>query len=676
MNDRDVDLKALENADDEIIRKIAADCPSSAEERERMFAMSRKIYTSRTNEREYNNETEVSGVDIYRKPRWHKLAAVAAALMIVTGVTAGGMMLSRNKGTHQIVDSEKEVSTSPFGDLSDFRVRIMSAAIAPSVFEPSSDKKLALTEAMNNAEWTEISTDTPIPDGENQHIYFKKGDDSFGLILYMDGTMYYNTGTAEKRYKLDEESLNVINKAVIYEPEAGDKLITIEYTPIDSVDPIWQDIAEPEVNTEPVVSTEKNEEMSDVYFPPLNAAISVPTKNCSFFLGEWDEATAFSCEKVPELAEVFGNVKWNKETAIPDYENSRVSLSFSCSDDQHIYSFETRYIENSDVQELFIFKCENKVTGDLTTDIYNVSAEDDIKLNTDFVEAWYKVTTPMLPNEWFSHDKPDYAFISRAGDPDTITLMDDTEKEELTDILISASWEKLHNASEAGDCIYKLRFFAGDKRIDLSICNDNTAYDEYLGKFKISGDLAEKLEKLSDNVWAKMSPENYADKMPANKEEVLDQAIKIYEEALRRYQNYGPEGLDLNIAEGTSQQFDSGNSGWLIYNVNSIEEINDMYHEFFSDRYPENDIRNSGMLFEENGNVYLRPVGKGSNILFRSTEVSEVLYQSDDEIFFIVDNNYDDLDFDGTAKWTEKTLFSVVVQPDGSWKVGKFTVPY
>ena len=44
--------------------------------------------------------------------------------------------------------------------------------------------------------------------------------------------------------------------------------------------------------------------------------------------------------------------------------------------------------------------------------------------------------------------------------------------------------------------------------------------------------------------------------------------------------------------------------------------------------------------------------------------------------FFIVDNNYDDLDFDGTAKWTEKTLFSVVVQPDGSWKVGKFTVPY
>ena len=197
-----------------------------------------------------------------------------------------------------------------------------------------------------------------------------------------------------------------------------------------------------------------------------------------------------------------------------------------------------------------------------------------------------------------------------------------------------------------------------------------------MGKFKISGDLAEKLEKLSDNVWAKMSPENYADKMPANKEEVMNKGIKIYEEALKKYQNFGPEGLDLDISEGTYQDFGNGNSGWLIYNVNSIDEINDKYHEFFSDRYPENDIRNSGMLFEKDGHVYLRPAGKGSNILFRSTEVSEVLYQSDDEIFFIVDNNYDDLDFDGTAKWTEKTLFSVVVQPDGSWKVGKFTVPY
>ncbi|NLT08965.1 MAG: hypothetical protein GXY08_05620 [Ruminococcus sp.] len=670
MNEKDIDLKALENADDDTIRRIAAGCPASDEEKERMFAMSRKIYNSRTNEREYNNEAEVSGVDIYRKPKWHKLAAVAAALLIVTGVTAGGVLLSRNKGDNRIVNSETKASTSPFGDLSDYRVRIMTAAIAPSVFEPGADKKLALTEALNSAEWTEIPTDTPIPDGENQHIYFKKGDKTISLILYTDGTMYYNTGSAEKRYQLNEEALNVIYKAVRYEPEAGDKLINIELSAIDSVDPIWQDITEPETTTEPVACTEINEDMSEVYFPPLNTTVKVPTKNCSFYMGEWNEETAFSCENVPELTEVFGNIQWNKVTTPLDNEKTSVFISFRCSDDRHIYSYDIY------TNDYIVLKCEDTINGDLSTDIYSVSGEDSITLNSAFNDAWGKLTSEMLPNEWFSHDKPDHAFISRTGAPDTITLMNDKEEKELADILISASWEKLPEDTKTGDCIYKLRFIAGRTQLDFDICNDDTAYCENYGTFRISGSLKEELAKLSDNVWAKITPENYADKMPANKEEILDKGIRIYEEALRRYQNFGPDGLDLDIAEGTAQDFGNYNSGWLIYNADSIDEINDKYHEFFSDRYPENDIRNSGMLFEEDGHVYLRPAGKGSHILFRSTEVTEVLYQNGDEIFFIVDNNYDDLEFDGTTKWTEKTLFSVVIQPDGSWKVGKFTIPY
>ncbi|MBQ6181257.1 MAG: hypothetical protein IJK31_06165 [Ruminococcus sp.] len=668
MNDRDIDLKALENADDETIRRIAAGCPASDEEKERMFAMSRKIYNSRTNEREYNNEAEVSGVDIYRKPIWHKLAAVAAAMLIVTGVTAGGVLLSRNKGDHITVSSETKISTSPFGDLSDYRVRIMTAAIAPSVFEPNADKKLALTEALNSAEWTEISKDTPLPDGESKQIYFKKGDNTFSLIIYPDDTIYYNSGSDSKRYQLDEKALNAINNAVKYEPESGDKLITIELSAIDSVDPIWQDITEPETTTEPVVSTEINEDMSEVYFPPLNTKVKVPTKNCSFYMGEWNEETAFSCEYVPELIKAFGNVSWNKETAIPD--NKTIYESFRCSDDQHIYSYDiytTDYI---------VLKCENTVNGNVTTDIYSLSEDNGIALISAFNDAWDMVTSVLPPNEWFIHERPHYAFISRTGDTDTITHINETDEEEFVNALTSASWEKLPDDAATGDCIYKLRFIAGHIQLDFNIYNDDTAYCECRGKYRISSDLKDELSRISDNVWAKISPENYADKMPANKEEVLNQGIKIYEEALLKYQNFGPEGLGLDIAGGESQQFDSGNAGWLINNVNSIDEINDMYHEFFSDRYPENDIQNSGMLFEEDGHVYLRPAGRGSNILFKSTEVSDVLYQNGDEIFFLVDNNYDDTDFAGNTKWTEKTLFSVVEQPDGSWKVGKFTLPY
>ena len=676
MNDKDIDLRVLENADDDTIRKIAADCPSSDEAKERMFAMSRKIYNSRTNEREYNKETEVSGVEIYRKPKWHKFTAVAAALLIVTGVTAGGVMLTRNKGDHKIVNSEIEASTSPFGDLSDFRVRIMSTATAPSVFEPGTDKKLALTEALNNAEWNELSADTPVPDGERQIIYFKKGNETFSLIVCTDGTIYYSSNSNEERYQIDDETQNVIYQALKYEPESGDKLISIDADSVDDIDMIWQDTTEPEVttepeiNTEPVTNAEKNDDMSEVYFPPLNKTVKVPTNKCSFFTGEWDEKTAFSCENVPELIEAFGKVKWNKRTDIPTGEYI-VTASFRCSDDKYIYSYDIYY------NDYIVLKYEDIVSGEMTTEIYSTSTDEDVTLYSAFREAEEKITSQMLPDEWFTHEIPNNSFISRKDEIGVITPMDETDEKEFVNALTSASWEKLPDETVTGECIYKLRFFAHNSELNLNIYNDGTAYIEQYSKYRISESLVEDLARISDNVWAKISPENYTDKMPANKEEVFNKAKEFYDKALKYYYNFGPEGcLNLEIAEGIAQQFEDGSAGWLIKNVNSIDEINDMYHEFFSDRYPENDIRKSNYVFEKDGHVYMRPSGKGSNILFQSTELSDVLYQKDDEIFFTVNNNYSEVEFGGNTTWTEKLLFSVVIQPDGSWKVGKITCPW
>ena len=48
MNDTRLNLDIFENADDETARKIAAYCSASDSEKERMFAMSRKIYQERT----------------------------------------------------------------------------------------------------------------------------------------------------------------------------------------------------------------------------------------------------------------------------------------------------------------------------------------------------------------------------------------------------------------------------------------------------------------------------------------------------------------------------------------------------------------------------------------------------------------------------------------------------
>ena len=174
MNDKELNLDALENADEDTIRKIAADCPASDEEKERMFAMSRKIYNERTKESEYKNDMEVSGVDVYRKPAWHKFAAAAAALVIGAGAIAGGVMLKRNSNSKPpVVDSMTDKMMCPIGDLSLCSVRISTAAIAPAVFQPSEYERQKITTALTIGQWEEISLDTPLPDGEYVTLYFR-----------------------------------------------------------------------------------------------------------------------------------------------------------------------------------------------------------------------------------------------------------------------------------------------------------------------------------------------------------------------------------------------------------------------------------------------------------------------------------------------------------------------
>ena len=67
-------------------------------DKERMFAMSRKIYKERTKESKGTPVIEVSGVEIYKNSFWQKIVSVAAAIALVTGGVAGGWaMLKKSK---------------------------------------------------------------------------------------------------------------------------------------------------------------------------------------------------------------------------------------------------------------------------------------------------------------------------------------------------------------------------------------------------------------------------------------------------------------------------------------------------------------------------------------------------------------------------------------------------
>ena len=103
MKDKELDLEILENADDSDIRRIAGNCPASESDKERMFAMSRKIYTERTKESNEAPAMVVSGVEIYKKPLWQKIVSAAAVIALVAGGAAGGLALLKNCIPHHLI---------------------------------------------------------------------------------------------------------------------------------------------------------------------------------------------------------------------------------------------------------------------------------------------------------------------------------------------------------------------------------------------------------------------------------------------------------------------------------------------------------------------------------------------------------------------------------------------
>ena len=116
--------------------------------------------------------------------------------------------------------------------------------------------------------------------------------------------------------------------------------------------------------------------------------------------------------------------------------------------------------------------------------------------------------------------------------------------------------------------------------------------------------------------------------------------------------------------------------GYLIHDpdINTVDDALAKYYEIFSDRYPDNDA--SDLFREYNGNVYWRTGQRGGNIFYIGSFITGVEKITDDEIFFTIEHRYDpDIEYYGTGQAVVTETFSVVVQPDGTWKVGQFHLP-
>lgn len=229
MNDKELGLDVFEMADDEEIRRIAADCPASPEEKERMFKLSQKIYNGRTNESNEAPAEVVSGVEQYKKPIWHKIVSAAAALALVAGLGAGGVMfLSRHSGGNDqfagsdmtVSDVECKVSSYPFGEID--RVRMLCPATAPAAIELENEDLNELVTMLYDLPWEEMSDKQPA-DGERFVLHIYNNNDPYLLFVnILDGSISYckdvDGKTETKLYSGSEKIIQFLN-SIELDPE-------------------------------------------------------------------------------------------------------------------------------------------------------------------------------------------------------------------------------------------------------------------------------------------------------------------------------------------------------------------------------------------------------------------------------------------------------------------------
>ena len=228
MKDKDLCLDILENADDAEIRRIADSCPASESDRERMFAMSRKIYNERTKESKEAPVIEVSGVEIYKRPLWHKIVSAAAVIALIAGSATGSWaMLHKGRFLVARVDNESTLppvtaaeSNYPFGKID--RVRMLCPAIAPAAIELESEDVKELVSILDELPWRELKDKEPA-DGEISILHIYNNNDPYLLMVsMMDGSITYlkeaDGITETKHYSINDKITQFLN-SVELEPD-------------------------------------------------------------------------------------------------------------------------------------------------------------------------------------------------------------------------------------------------------------------------------------------------------------------------------------------------------------------------------------------------------------------------------------------------------------------------
>ena len=238
-----IDLGILDNADEDVIEKLP---PFSSDEatRKRVLSMSEKKFDKLMSEQKKVDDSEyevsVSGVEIYRRPVWHRALGIAAAVALIAGGigTAAALKHRSPKSGEsmfgaQVTDEQTSAvpetsslaaelpvkAKTPVIDIANDEIRFMATVYAPYLLDISAEQQQKLAAALNASEWTPCDVNEPLPEGQTFTMYVYNNGSPYSITLYGDKTVKLDGMGETTRWHIPDSAASAIIEAAVPETE-------------------------------------------------------------------------------------------------------------------------------------------------------------------------------------------------------------------------------------------------------------------------------------------------------------------------------------------------------------------------------------------------------------------------------------------------------------------------
>ncbi|WP_028518291.1 hypothetical protein [Ruminococcus flavefaciens] len=479
------ELDVLENAEQSVIDRLTAEYPPRDEkEKEKVFSMSERKFKYRSNQTEKTAEQTVSGVEVYKRPKWQKFLSIAAAAVLIVGGLGGGAYAYRqfSNGGSAVTDTSKK--TAPFGDFAELEYQLCHYNSEPKTIyidnetdeegkvyfyrgmDITQEQREQIAGFLNNYDYEEISDADVLLSAINQSLKEADNEEAASDDFKNAPSFVYESGNEIRSIDIQElDGTGILRYSCCkYTDEDGRLVAAAQDYSINTwkIDyDLFKSTIEGILGTETKQPTteaiEETVPFDDFFGREITVSsdyhtnISVTTDGD--YLAYVSKGKEIPSEKREQIGELFNSLELKKKDRDPFIEDMPFQFqSLDKLDFVYLNGDELAYItlhRDSNILVYDSFHVETINNGSNIGDYYYYRctdeghARDDIKIyDIDYDEIAGRIRE-ILGDEFASETamKNNYAGFNWKVKGDTDIYLSDNDKEALYGILNSCKWE-------------------------------------------------------------------------------------------------------------------------------------------------------------------------------------------------------------------------------------------